>query len=137
MSAPSPTSAHDVVHFDPPTPERMRAFFRIARWYFNPEFLGLWELDLSRPALFVGNHTLFGLTDAPLMIEHLYTHYGVMLRGLGDRGHFNVPGWGKLLTRHGMVLGTPENCSALMRAGQSILVFPGGGREVMRRKGTR
>ena len=135
MSAPSPTSAHDVVHFDPPTPERMRAFFRIARWYFNPEFLGLWELDLSRPALFVGNHTLFGLTDAPLMIEHLYTHYGVMLRGLGDRGHFNVPGWGKLLTRHGMVLGTPENCSALMRAGQSILVFPGGGREVMRRKG--
>lgn len=34
-----------------------------------------------------------------------------------------------------MVLGTPENCAALMQAGQSILVFPGGGREVMRRKG--
>jgi len=113
----------------------MRRFFRLARWYFNPEFLGLWELDLTRPALFVGNHTLFGLTDAPLMIEHLYTHYGVMLRGLGDRGHFKVPGWGRFLERHGMVLGTPENCSALMKAGQSILVFPGGGREVMRRKG--
>lgn len=125
----------DVVHFQPPSPTQMRRFFRAARWYFNPEFLGLWELDLKRPALFVGNHTLFGLTDAPLMIEHLYTHYGVMLRGLGDRGHFKVPGWGKFLVRHGMVLGTPENCSALMQAGQSILVFPGGGREVMRRKG--
>ncbi|MBA4285087.1 MAG: hypothetical protein C0434_06100 [Xanthomonadaceae bacterium] len=113
----------------------MRRFFRLARWYFNPEFLGLWELDLSRPALFVGNHSLHGLTDAPLMIEHLYTHYGVMLRGLGDRGHFRVPGWGRFLVRHGMVLGTPENCSALMKAGQSVLVFPGGGREVMRRKG--
>ncbi|MDP3738616.1 MAG: lysophospholipid acyltransferase family protein [Hyphomonadaceae bacterium] len=113
----------------------MRRFFRAARWYFNPEFLGLWELDLQRPALFVGNHTLFGLTDAPLMIEHLYTHYGLMLRGLGDRGHFTVPGWGGFLQRHGMVLGTPENCTALMQAGQSILVFPGGGREVMRRKG--
>jgi 1-acyl-sn-glycerol-3-phosphate acyltransferase len=113
----------------------MRQFFRAARWYFNPEFLGLWELDLDRPALFVGNHTLFGLTDAPLMIEHLYTHYGVMLRGLGDRGHFKVPVWGSFLQKHGMVLGTPENCSALMRDGQSILVFPGGGREVMRRKG--
>lgn len=125
----------DVTAFAPPSPNQMRRFFRAARWYFNPEFLGLWELDLKRPALFVGNHTLFGLTDAPLMIEHLYTHYGVMLRGLGDRGHFKVPGWGPFLVRHGMVLGTPENCSALMRAGQSVLVFPGGGREVMRRKG--
>lgn len=125
----------DVLQFIPPSAQRMRRFFRAARWYFNPEFLGLWELDLTRPALFVGNHTLFGLTDAPLMIEHLYTHYGVMLRGLGDRGHFKVPGWGRFLQKHGMVLGTPENCSALMKAGQSILVFPGGGREVMRRKG--
>lgn len=124
-----------VIDYQPPSPDQMRRFFRVARWYFNPEFLGLWELDLKRPALFVGNHTLYGLTDAPLMIEHLYTHYGVMLRGLGDRVHFQVPGWGKFLQRHGMVLGTPENCSALMNAGQSILVFPGGGREVMRRKG--
>ena len=133
--SPSPAADPGVLDFVPPRPAQMRRFFRAARWYFNPEFLGLWELDLSRPALFVGNHTLFGLTDAPLMIEHLYTHYGVMLRGLGDRGHFQVPYWGDLLVRHGMVLGSPENCSALMRAGQSILVFPGGGREVMRRKG--
>lgn len=125
----------DVLAFTPPSPDQMRRFFRAARWYFNPEFLGLWEVDLSRPALFVGNHTLHGLSDAPLMIEHLYTHYGVMLRGLGDRGHFKVPGWGQFLERHGMVLGTPENCAALMKSGQSVLVFPGGGREVMRRKG--
>jgi 1-acyl-sn-glycerol-3-phosphate acyltransferase len=131
----SSESGAEVIRFNPPPPERMRKFFRFARWYFNPEFLGLWEMDLTRPALFVGNHTIFGLTDAPLMIEHLYTHYGVILRGLGDRGHFKVPGWGKFLQKHGMVLGTPENCSALMKAGQSILVFPGGGREVMRRKG--
>lgn len=131
--AAKPNSA--VTEFTPPSPEQIRRFFRLARWYFNPEFLGLWEQDFSRPALFVGNHTLWGLTDAPLMIEHLYTHYGVMLRGLGDRGHFNVPGWGKVLVKNGMVLGTRENCSALMQAGQNILVFPGGGREVMRRKG--
>lgn len=121
--------------FVPPPPAQMRRFFAGPRRYFYPEFLGLWELDLKKPALFVGNHTLFGLTDAPLMIEHLYTQYGVMLRGLGDRGHFKVPGWGSFLVRHGMVLGTPENCAALMKSGQSILVFPGGGREVMRRKG--
>ncbi|MDM4769165.1 lysophospholipid acyltransferase family protein [Solimonas sp. SE-A11] len=121
--------------FTPPSPQQMRRYFALARRWFLPEFLGLWELDLRRPALFVGNHTLFGLTDAPLMIEHLYTQYGVMLRGLGDRGHFQVPYWGEFLARNGMVLGTPENCAALMRAGEHVLVFPGGGREVMRRRG--
>ncbi len=124
-----------VTDFVPVSPQEMRRLFMPARAYFNPEFLGLWELDLSKPALWVGNHTLFGLTDAPLMIEHLYTQYGVLLRGLGDRGHFSVPYWGDMLVRNGMVLGTPENCAALMKSGQHVLVFPGGGREVMRRKG--
>lgn len=132
MIAKSPS---DVLEYQPPSRAAMRRFSAGPRRWFNPEFLGLWELDLSRPALFVGNHTLFGLTDAPLMIEHLYTQYGVMLRGLGDRGHFNVPVWGKFLQKHGMVLGDVETCSALMRNGQHILVFPGGAREVMRRKG--
>ena len=31
--------------------------------------------------------------------------------------------------------GTPENCAQLMRQGESILVFPGGSREVFKRKG--
>ena len=128
-------AAADPMAFVPASPEEMRRVFAVARAYFNPEFLGLWELDLEKPALWVGNHTLFGLTDAPLMVEHLYTQYGVMLRGLGDRGHFDVPWWGDMLVRNGMVLGTPENCAALMDAGQHVLVFPGGGREVMRRKG--
>lgn len=132
MAAPAPA---ELPPFDPPSPRQMRRSFALPRRWFYPEFLGLWELDLKRPALFVGNHTLFGLTDAPLMIEHLYTQYGVMLRGLGDRGHFQVPYWGPFLERNGMVLGTPENCAALMRQGQHVLVFPGGGREVMRRKG--
>lgn len=34
-----------------------------------------------------------------------------------------------------MVLGSRENCAALMKAGEHILVFPGGAREVWRRKG--
>lgn len=128
------TRPEDVLRYVPPSREAMRGFMRLARFWFYPEFLGLWELDLSRPALFVGNHTLFGLTDAPLMIEHLHTQYGVALRGLGDRGHFKVPVWGDFLVRHGMVLGSPEVCSALMKDGQSILVFPGGAREVNRRR---
>ncbi len=129
------TDPKQVLNYTPPSRESMRGFMKLARFWFYPEFLGLWEMDLTKPALFVGNHTLFGMTDAPLMIEHLNTQYGVALRGLGDRGHFQVPYWGDLLVRHGMVMGSPEVCSTLMKAGQHILVFPGGAREVMRRKG--
>lgn len=128
-------SPDQIMDFTPPSAATMRRSFALARAYFRPQFFGLETLDLRRPALWVGNHTLYGLTDAPLMIEHLYTQHDTLLRGLGDRGHFNVPFWGSLLTRNGMVLGSPEHCAALMQARQHVLVFPGGGREVMRRKG--
>lgn len=131
MPAANPQDAPD---FTFPSRASLRRYTALARVWFAPQFLGLWELDLERPALFVGNHTLFGLTDVPLMVEHLYTQYGVVLRSLGDRGHFQIPIWGDVLRRHGMVLGDPKVCSELMQANQHILVFPGGGREVMRRK---
>lgn len=125
----------DCVNFRPMSKAAMRRLFAPARHYFDPQFRGLEALDLSRPALFVGNHTIYGLTDAPLLIEHLYTQHDVVIRSLGDRVHFKLPGWSQLLVRQGMVLGSPAHCSALMQAGQSIMVFPGGAREVMRRRG--
>lgn len=125
----------EILDFEPPPVATIKRQTALARAYFNPCFRGLESVDFSRPALWVGNHTLYGLLDVPLMVGHIYCHHGVMLRGLGDRAHFELPGWGKLLTDGGMVLGSPDHCAALMGAGQHILVFPGGGREVMRRKG--
>jgi len=113
----------------------MQRMLRVANAWFSPLFLGLDKRDLSKPALWVGNHTLYGLFDVPLLVEYLYREQGVFVRGLGDRAHFAVPGWSQLLVKAGMLLGTPENCAALMQSGQHVLVFPGGGREVMRRKG--
>lgn len=104
------------------------------RLYFKPEFIGLDSLNLDKPALFVGNHTRYGALDVPLMIEHLNVRHGVMLRSLGDSFHFHIPLWREYLIKGGVVEGTPQNCDLLMQSGASILVFPGGGREVMRRK---
>jgi 1-acyl-sn-glycerol-3-phosphate acyltransferase len=126
-----------VLDYVAPSPDMLHRLLAPARLWFAPEFHGLDDLDLRRPALLVGNHTLYGLTDVPLLVEHLYVHHGLMLRSLGDRGHLRVPLWGDLLCRYGMVEGTPENCRALMRSGQSVLVFPGGAREVTRRRGER
>ena len=128
-------SPAESLEFEPPSPSALRARMAMARAYFDPYFQGLDALKFDRPALWAGNHTLYGLLDVPLMVEHIYTRHGVMLRGLGDRGHFTLPGWGKLLVNAGMVLGSPEHCAALMQAKHHVLVFPGGGREVMRRKG--
>lgn len=120
--------------FKPPSKAELRHALSPARLWFDPYFRGLDALDLRKPALFVGNHTIYGVTDVPLMIEHLYRHHDIFLRSLGDKMHLGIPGWGQLLTRHGMVPGTPENCTALMQSGAHILVFPGGAREVMKRK---
>lgn len=124
-----------VVPFTPPPLERIRRRLQpMSRW-FAPEFLGLDNLDPSRPALYVGNHTLYGTLDGPLMLLGLYEHKGIFLRSLGDHIHFRIPGWRSMLVENGCVAGTPENCSALMQAGEHILVYPGGGREVMKNKG--
>jgi len=105
------------------------------RWLTAPRFYGLENVPTDRPALFVGNHTVMGVLDVPLMLLGLYEHCGVRVRPLGDHVHFAIPGWRDLLRLFGTVEGTRESCRALMAAGESILVFPGGGREVFKRKG--
>ena len=50
------------------------------------------------------------------------------------RRHFMLP-YGKKMLAQGAILGTRENCSRVMEDGQSLLVYPGGGREVAKRKG--
>lgn len=129
---PLPTEAE---RFAPPSPALLRLAFALPRVWFSPVFLGLEQLDLQKPALWVGNHTLYGILDLAVMVDYLFEQQGIALRGLGDRAHLAVPVWSELLRRCGMVLGTPENCAALMRSGAHVLVFPGGAREVFRRKG--
>lgn len=124
----------DINEYTPPTAAQLHRQLAPVRAWFSPRFFGLDDLDLRRPALLVGNHTLFTM-DAPLMLSAIYSRHGTLVRALGDHFHFRIPGWGDLVRKMGGVEGTPENCAELMRQGQHILVFPGGAREVNRRKG--
>ncbi len=128
------TTEPAAIDFDPISPAVLHRLAALQRHYFRPVFFGLDELDLARPALFVGNHTRYGIMDVTLLVDQIYHQHGTLLRSLGDHSHGHVPLWRDVLKRGGMVLGTADNCDALMAAGESILVFPGGGREVMRRK---
>jgi 1-acyl-sn-glycerol-3-phosphate acyltransferase len=100
----------------------------------SPVSHGLDNIPSGRPCLFVGNHTLFSL-DVPMLIAELYAKRGIVIRSLGDHVHFRIPLWRDLLTKFGVVDGTRDNCAKLMAAGESVLVFPGGAREVFKHKG--
>lgn len=112
-----------------------RVLFEPWRILTSPLFYGVDRVPRDRPFLLVGNHTLMGVLDVPLMLLGLHERSGLIVRSLGDHLHFQVPLWRDLLSRFGTVEGTRENCEALMRAGEPILVFPGGAREVFKHKG--
>ncbi|MBI4952801.1 MAG: acyltransferase family protein [Myxococcales bacterium] len=105
------------------------------RWLTAPSFHHLERVPRDRPVLFVANHTLMGVLDTPLLMLGLVEHTGHFPRSMGDHVHFLFPGWRDLLQAFGVVHGTRETCRALMRSGESLLVFPGGGREVFKRRG--
>jgi hypothetical protein len=97
--------------------------------------LGLDHVPREGAVLLAGNHTIYGLLDIPMLGLEIFEHTGRVVRGLGDHNHFALPIWRDLLRRIGAVRGTRENCGRLLDAGEAVLVFPGGGREVLKRKG--
>ena len=106
----------------------------ILRAYFDPRFFGMDNISADRPTLFVGNHPLFA-ADYPLMMAEIYHQKGIKLRALGDHWHDKIPIWRNLIKEVGAVDGSPDSCSKLMEAGEHLVVFPGGAREALKRKG--
>jgi 1-acyl-sn-glycerol-3-phosphate acyltransferase len=100
----------------------------------QPKLYGVERLPADG-SLLVGNHTIYGLMDVPFMMAEVWKRRRLAIRGLGEHAHYAVPLWRDLLAAGGMVRGTRENVRALMRERQTILVFPGGAREVNKRRG--
>ncbi len=123
--------------FTAPPASLLYALSAPLRNYFTPQFFGLENVDKDKPALYVANHSIYGVTDGPLFFPELYKKKGIFLRTLADNKHFNVSVWKNLMRDFGAVPGSRENCANLMKAGEHILVFPGGGRETFKRKGER
>lgn len=105
------------------------------RRVIKPKFYGIENVPKGG-ALLVGNHTLYGVFDLVLLAAE-FIERGIVVRGLADHAHFRVPVHRDLLTTAGAVPGTRANVRELMRRGDLIMVFPGGAREVAKRKGER
>ena len=104
--------------------------YALIKRLFNPVLSGVANIP-DRPCLFVGNHSLFALDGwvlGPLMAKELKR----FPRGLGDKFLFANAGVGDFVLKRGAVMGHPEVCSALMRAGEDLIVFPGGAHEAVK-----
>lgn len=125
-------------NLEPPTPsevELVGSIFKPWEWLTSPVFHGLDNIPTQGPVLFVGNHTIMGGLDVPLVWLKLYREKEIFMRMLVDHAHFKIPILRDFLAKFGEVDGTRENASELLRRGQYVLVFPGGSREAFKRKG--
>lgn len=129
------TAIEKALSFKPKSVEEFKSGTNVLRNYFDPETIGIENIDTSKPTLFVGNHTRYGFLDMTLIVREIYTGTGVHPRLLGDRAHFKIPFWRDFITNAGAAEGSREMCRALMQAGESIMVYPGGAREVAKGKG--
>jgi len=128
-------SSHALQKFTPPPIDMVEDIARPLRLYFRPKYFGIDEVDDSKPAMYVTNHTVYGLTDGLLFGLELFRRREIFIRALVDNLHFEIPVWRDLVQKIGFVRASRENCSALMQAGENIMVFPGGSREVCKRRG--
>lgn len=129
--SPSPTA---------PTPAELDAMERAMGWLralTRPVFLGLDDIPDDRPLLFIGNHTMYGVIDVPQLYFGLYRHKGIVLRSTAEKAHYAIPGWRELVSRFGAINGSRENVEAELRAGECVLLFPGGAREAFKRQDQR
>ncbi len=121
-----------------PKPNEVRAARALlAPWraITDPRIDGSENLPADGRYLLVGNHTTLGVLDVPFLVldgPRADRGHGPLA---GERQHFRVPLWGELLLRFGAVDGNRETARALLAGDEAVLVFPGGGREVARRRG--
>jgi 1-acyl-sn-glycerol-3-phosphate acyltransferase len=104
--------------------------YQFVKRLFNPLILGADNVP-DRPCLFVGNHSLFAL-DGWILGPLLQKELGKFIRGLGDKFLFASENIGDFVLKRGVVMGHPEVCSEMMKAGYDLMVFPGGAHEAVK-----
>lgn len=130
MSENSPTGVPRHLAADP---EALRRFFASpvspTRWI--EAHLHDSERIPDGGCLLVGNHGPLGI-DTPVLVHALHARHGRLVRPLADRLLFRNAVGRLLAGVTQSVEGTPDNARALLRAGQWVVVYPGGARETQR-----
>lgn len=121
---------HDIVTFKPPSLAAFETLLAPMKPFLRVDVTGIERISKGSPHLFVMNHSLYGI-EMPFLLHSLYKERGIFARGLADHFHFATPN-GVILKQFGAVNGTRANVDVLMQSKQDILVYPGGGHEVLK-----
>jgi 1-acyl-sn-glycerol-3-phosphate acyltransferase len=103
--------------------------------YFDAKVAGFETLPERGPLLLVGNHSgapLVPDTAATMLAWFRERGTGDPLLGLAFDGTFGVPGFETLMRKLGQMPASHENAEKALRAGNSVLVYPGGAKEAFR-----
>lgn len=103
---------------------------KIVNFMYNPVIRGRKRIS-DKPCLFVGNHS-FAALDGMVLFPIMLKDVGRFLRPMGDKFLWSTDVTKKMLSAQGAVIGHPDVCSAMMRDGQDLLVFPGGAHEAVK-----
>jgi 1-acyl-sn-glycerol-3-phosphate acyltransferase len=95
-----------------------------ARW-FHATLEGGERIPRAGAALLVGNHAFMGL-DGVVLGTLVLRETDRVVRFLGERNLWRVPGLAQLLTSVGAIPGVPDDAVDLLRAGHLVAVYPGG-----------
>jgi len=58
--------------------------------------------------------------------SHILLYNGRMIRPVGDRFLFKIPGWANLLEAFGVIPGTVQSCAAILKQNDLLGIAPGG-----------
>ncbi|MET0388081.1 MAG: lysophospholipid acyltransferase family protein [Polyangiales bacterium] len=93
--------------------------------YFHASIDGGEHIPRTGGALIVSNHALFAL-DAAVLGALIVRDYGRFPRFLADRMLWKIPGLRSAITALGALPGAPTAAESLLRAGELVIVYPGG-----------
>lgn len=122
----------DALGFDQATAERWLALLQVSIWrYFRPTVIGGRCLPRG-PGLIVGCHSGVIPYDAACTLVAVHQETGRFTRAVGDNLFGRVSWIEEFLRRQGAIVGRPERVEAALRAGNLVLLFPGGARDMER-----
>lgn len=118
--------------FDQATAQRWLGYVRAVLWpYFRPRVIGAENLPRGR-ALIIGCHSGVVPYDAACTLVAIHEVTGRFSRAIGDNLFGRSRSVERFLQQQGAVVGRPDVVARLLRAGNMVLVFPGGAKDMER-----
>lgn len=118
-------------YINPQIARRTLQTFQWVKRYHSYQVQGLEHIPKTGPGLLVVHHSL-ATYDILLLGLSIFEQTGRVVRALGDRLIFKIPGLKHWASSLGVVEGHPGNARELLAKGEIVMVAPGGMREALR-----